>query len=474
MHSPRLPYDPQSHKGLSFHDAVPGFVALRDTPSAYLERCLVTIEQREPEVRAWQAMDIAAARQAAQAATARYRIGRPLSSIDGMPVGIKDLIQTRDLPTGEGIRGNDAACSGNDSACVQALRAAGAVIVGKLVTTELGGGAPSKTKNPFDASRSPGGSSSGCGAAIGAGMLPVAIGTQVGGSIIRPAGYCGNFAFKPSFGALHRGERQSSSQSCIGVHAGSLPDLWRVAHEIASRTGGDPGHPGLAGPAKLAPANAPRSLAVMECSGWRETTGAARAAFQNILAQVQHAGVKLLRRGEHAELDAFEASLENTAEFVGVILDFENRWYVENLARRLDSLHPSTLRSLERARHLSVADYRHALALRGHSQALFRMLSLGVDALISPSAPAPAPLIDAPAPSQGQPIYVATGNPVFNLPGSMLLAPVITLPLMAVDGLPLGVQLIGHGHADHRLHGLARWAMENLRPVSVHESSASP
>ena len=473
MHPPRLPYDPRTHKGLSFHDAVPSFLGLRDTPSAYLERCLATIEAREPEVQAWQAMGIGAAREAAHAATARYRIGRPLSSIDGMPVGIKDLIQTRDLPTGEGIQGNYAARGDADSACVQALRAAGAVIVGKLVTTELGGGAPSRTRNPFDALRSPGGSSSGCGAAIGAAMLPVAIGTQVGGSIIRPAGYCGNFAFKPSFGSLHRGERQSSSQSCIGVHAGSLPDLWRVAHEIASRTGGDPGHTGLAGPAELAAAAPPGTLAVMECSGWRGTTGATREAFQDILAQAQHAGVKLLRRGDHADLDAFEESLERTADFVGVILDFENRWYVENLARRLDSLHPSTLRSLERARQLSVADYRHALALRGQSQALFQRLSLSVDALVSPSAPAPAPLLDAAPPIDGEPIYVATGNPVFNLPGSMLLAPVITLPLMAVEGLPLGVQLIGHCHADHRLHGIARWAMESLRPVSAQESTTS-
>src|SRR5215831_18593527 len=138
-----------------------------------------------------------------RASTSRWQAGRPLSAIDGLPMGIKDLLETRDLPTQMGC----AAYRGNfpkrDNAAVWALRQAGAVIVGKTVSAELGGSQPGPTRNPFDLERTPGGSSSGSAAAIAARMLPAAIGTQVGGSIIRPAAYCGNVALKPTQGGIN-------------------------------------------------------------------------------------------------------------------------------------------------------------------------------------------------------------------------------------------------------------------------------
>jgi Asp-tRNA(Asn)/Glu-tRNA(Gln) amidotransferase A subunit family amidase len=463
----KTPYDPLFHQRRTFFDAVPRFLDGSDSPAAYLERCIATINEREPVVQAWQAMRIDAAYAEAVQATNRYRAGKPLSLIDGMPVGIKDLIQTFDLPTGEGIDGNENAQSHMDSASVQALRAAGAVIVGKLVTTELGGGNPSKTTNPFDPSRTPGGSSSGSGAAIGAAMLPVAIGTQVGGSIIRPAGYCANFANKPTFGALHRGERQSSSQSCVGVHAGSLQDLWTVTHEIGRRTGGDPGHPGLFGPAAPPPATSPGRLLIMECTGWRVTDEKTRRAFNDITQQLRNRGVTVLRRGDHPYIDAFEESLEQTNSIVGAILAYENRWYIENLVRRLAKLAPSTLEAFDRSRSLTVDDYREALALRRTAQERFSKLAPLADALISLTAPSPAPLLNTPIAASGQPIHVATGDPVYNLPISMLLAPVVALPLLAVEGMPVGIQLIGQQHDDYRITSYAQWMMENIRPVSI-------
>ena len=151
-----------------------------------------------------------------------------------MPVGIKDLLETRDMPTQMGC----AAYAGNfprrDNAAVWALREAGAVILGKTVTAELGGAHPGPTTNPFDPGRTPGGSSSGSAAAVGAGMVPAAIGSQVGGSIIRPASYCGNFALKPTQGAINRGERQATSMSTHGPHAGCLEDVWSVAMAVAA------------------------------------------------------------------------------------------------------------------------------------------------------------------------------------------------------------------------------------------------
>ena len=461
------PYDPASFRHLTFHNAVPAFLDGSDSPNAYLERCLATIKEREVLVQAWQAMRIPAAIAEAQASTLRYKAGKPLSPIDGMPVGIKDLIQTRDLPTGEGIQGNEGASGGSDSASAQALRAAGAILLGKLVTTELGGGEPSKTRNPFDPTRSPGGSSSGSAAAIGAGMLPAAIGTQVGGSILRPAGYCANFAAKPTYGALNRGERQNSSQSCLGVHAGSLRDLWSVMHEIAWRVGGDPGHPGLFGPANAPDGARPDRVVVMECTGWRMTDDRTQRAFDNVIEQLRAHGVTVQRRGDHPYIDAFEASLERAGEFTGVILAYESRWYHENLARGQSMLAASTLSSLERARTFTLDDYRSALEQRRVAQACFARLAPLADVLISPTSPGPAPALDAPRPKAGASIYVATGNPVFNLPTSLLLAPAVALPLMSVSGLPVGIQVLGQPHNDYRVVGHAQWMTDNLRPASV-------
>src|SRR5262249_16003209 len=200
------------------------------TPRAYLERCLAVIADREPVVKAWFVLNPSGAREAADASTERYRRGRPISSIDGMPIGIKDLIETKDLPTGHGCGAFAGNHTRRDSAIVRALPHARAGILGKTVPTEMGGAFPGPTTNPFDPGRTPGGSSSGSAAVIGACMVPAAIGTQVGGSLIRPASYCGNCALKPTMGALHRGERQGYSQSHVGVHAGSLTDMWRVAN----------------------------------------------------------------------------------------------------------------------------------------------------------------------------------------------------------------------------------------------------
>src|ERR1700756_533087 len=240
---PNTTYDPRTFKALTFHDAVAGFRSGADTPRAYLERCLETIEKRDPVVKAFVALNPDGAKAAADASTARWKDRRPLSAIDGLPIGIKDLLETKDMPTEMGCVAYRGNFPKRDNAAVWALRQAGAIIVGKTVTAELGGSHPGPTTNPFDPARTPGGSSSGSAAAVAARMLPAAIGTQVGGSIIRPAAYCGNFALKPTQGGINRGERQSTSMSTHGVHAGSLEDMWQVAIETVARAGGDRGAP---------------------------------------------------------------------------------------------------------------------------------------------------------------------------------------------------------------------------------------
>ncbi|WP_149535359.1 amidase [Siccirubricoccus phaeus] len=459
-------YDPAGFRPLTFHDAVPGFREGTDTPRAYLERCLGVIEAREPVVRAWVTLNIEGARQAADAATARYKAGQPLSPIDGMPIGIKDLILTRDMPTEMGSPLYKGFNPKQDSAAVQALRAAGAIILGKTVTTEFGMSHPGPTTNPFNPAHTPGGSSSGSAAVIGAGMVPAAIGTQVVGSVIRPAGFCANHAIKPTYGALNRGERQGFSQSHFGVHAGSQRDMWQVAWEIAQRAGGDPGHPGLYGEPEPRPAVKPRRLVVMESEGWPLLDGATLDGFEALLGRLRDAGIDILRRSDSPLIEAFEEGIGDSLEICRDVCGFEQRWSLENMAAlHREGLSDSIYSRLVLAREMTLDDYRAVLLRREVARRSFAAIGGLADAVISLSSVGPAPRADNQAKDSG--ITHTTGLPAFNAPSSVLGAPAITVPLMAVGGLPVGVQVMGQQHMDAPLLAIAAWLAENIPPVVV-------
>jgi Asp-tRNA(Asn)/Glu-tRNA(Gln) amidotransferase A subunit family amidase len=455
----------RDYKPLTFHDALPRFADGSDTPRAYLERCLETIAAREPVVKAFTAINEAGARAAADASTTRWKAGKPLSPIDGMPIAIKDLLETRDMPTQMGC----AAFKGNfpkrDNAAVWALRQAGAIILAKTVTAELGGSHPGPTTNPFDPARTPGGSSSGSAAAVGARMVPAAIGTQVGGSIIRPAAYCGNFALKPTQGGLNRGERQATSMSTHGPHAGCLEDMWQVAIEIANRAGGDRGHAGLIGPSTLPATVRPNRLVVLETEGWSIVDEATKAGFDAVLRQLRDAGVTLIRRADHPLVEALERSIANGRAVCNGVTSWENRWYqrgiVDNDPAGVSERAKATL---AKAEAMTPDDYRMALLARETAQHTHTTLAPLADAAITLACPGPAPLWSGDVP--GQPLAPRpTGDFVFNAPSSMLFAPVVTVPLMSVGGMPVGVQLMGQQHEDARMTGLARWMTEMLKPV---------
>jgi Asp-tRNA(Asn)/Glu-tRNA(Gln) amidotransferase A subunit family amidase len=244
-------------------------------------------------VRAFVVLNETDAHTTADASTSRWQEGQPLSAIDGLPIGIKDLLETKDMPTQMGCEAYRGHFPKRDNAAVWALRQAGAVILGKTVTAELGGSHPGPTRNPFDPARTPGGSSSGSAAAVAARMVPAAIGTQVGGSIIRPAAFCGNVALKPTQSGINRGERQATSMSTHGVHAGCIEDMWQVAIEIAQRAGGDRGCPGLFGPPTPPVAMQPERLIVLETEGWAGLDDASKSAFERLLESLQRAGVTL-------------------------------------------------------------------------------------------------------------------------------------------------------------------------------------
>jgi Asp-tRNA(Asn)/Glu-tRNA(Gln) amidotransferase A subunit family amidase len=292
-------------------------------------------------------------------------------------------------------------------------------------------------------------------------MVPVAIGTQVGGSVIRPASYCGNWALKPTQGALHRGERQGYSQSTVGVHANSPIDLWNVAMQIALRTGGDPGSPGLFGPTETPDAVKPQQLIVMETTGWDALDSATSQGFEQVLQALRERGVAILRRRDSPLIDAFERGIAQVRAINSDICAFENRWSFENLVEQ----HPGKLSAramnvLERGRRMSLEDYRERLREREEArQRLIAIAPLG-DALISLSSPGPAPINDLSGPRP-------TGDAIYNYPSSSLGAPAVTVPLMGIGGMPVGIQLMGQPNGDARVAALARWLAADVAPISV-------
>lgn len=460
-------YSPDGYVPLTYHDLLGDFEAGKDTPRAYLERCIETIAEREPVVRAFNNLNLEGARAAADESTRRWQSGQALSRIDGMPLGIKDLLETVDMPTTM----NCDAMAGNfpkrDNAAVWALRQAGAIPIGKTVTAELGGSHPGPTTNPFDQTRTPGGSSSGSAAAVAARMVPGAIGSQVGGSIIRPAGFCGNYALKPTQGGINRGERNATSMSTHGPHAGSIEDMWQIAIEIARRAGGDRGSRALNGPA-VAPSPAkPVRLMVLETAGMAVTDDATRSAFDTFLADLAGKGVELLTRSTSPEVEALEQTIVPAGQICIDITGWENRWYQRNmLNEKGGGLSRRAIATLERAEAMSVEDYEHALLRRDQAQLAYGSLRGLADAAITLSCPGPAPawIADGPdEPLTSRP----TGNAIFNYPSSMLFAPVVTIPKLAVDGLPVGIQIMGQPGEDARMTSIARWIAESCNSVAV-------
>lgn len=460
-------YDPRSFEQLTFHDHLSAFGDGGDTPRAYLERCLEVIAEREPVVQAFAALNEDGAREAADASAERWKAGKPLSLIDGMPIGVKDLLETRDMPTEMGCEAYRGNFPKRDNAMVSALREAGAVILGKTVTAELGGSHPGPTTNPFDPACTPGGSSSGTGAAVGAHMVPCGVGSQVGGSIIRPASYCANVALKPTQGALNRGERQGTSMSTHGFQAGSIEDMWRASIAVARRAGGDRGHFALSGPDTAPAARKPARLIVLETEGWAETDQTTRDAFTKLMERLSAAGVTLLTRRDCPPVEVLEQSIADARDICNPITAWENRWAHRNLVDQFPDGPSTRLKEgLAKAEEMTADDYHALLARRAAAQAIHARVGPMADGAILLSAPGPAPLWPGDRP--GEPLAPRpTGSPVCNFGTSMLFAPAATVPMMGVGGMPVGVQIMGLPGEDAAATAMARWLLESVDPVAA-------
>jgi Asp-tRNA(Asn)/Glu-tRNA(Gln) amidotransferase A subunit family amidase len=436
-----------------FLAATKQFAAGTSTPRDFLEACLVELVNREKDVGAFVTYDIERARAAADASTKRWQAGKPASAIDGMPMGIKDVIETVDMPTEMGSPLFAGWRSEKDAACVSALRQAGAVILGKTVTTEFAATEPRGTRNPWNLEHTPGGSSSGSAAAVGCGMLSAALGTQVIGSVIRPASFCGAYGFKPSVNALNReGGHDYHSQSCHGVIAATLEDTWQVANEIVTRVGGDAGTPGLVGPDTCPAPAKPKRLAFLETAGWAVAEPAAQRLMQETLQRLKSAGVEIGTRHDDAKIAAVEADIVGAHPLSNKINSFEGRWFLQGARDRdVSKLSKVMQTRLAEAEALTLADYRAALIERDRIRALYAELAGSFDGSITLAAPGGAP--------KG---LESTGNAAFTVPTSLLGIPAVTLPLFEIDGMPLGLQVFGFFNEDALAFAISGWLRDQV------------
>ncbi|WP_431285224.1 amidase [Humitalea sp. 24SJ18S-53] len=448
VHDPRhpltRPYVPQAA----------AFASGALTPRAFLEARIATLEADEPAIAAFVTLGLDAARSAADAASARWKAGQPLSPIDGMPIVVKDMIETADLPTQMNspiFQGFDAR---RDAACVLALRQAGAVVVGKTVTTEFACGNSGPTRNPYDTSRTPGGSSSGSAAAVGAGMASLGLGTQTHGSTIRPAGYCGAYALKATHGALHVGGLAPLAPTLdhLGLIGASLEDVWAAAMAISVRIGGMPPHPGLVGPLEAPPAHRPTTLVRLDTLGWAETPASSQAAFEDAVARLARGGVRILDAGNDPATAALEATLRGINDYANDLLAWEARWPLSSYrAHGADQVGGRIHDLLARAGRLDAAGYASALKERARLRAMVADFVGRTDGFVMLASSGPA-IRD----------HAFTGSRNFALPWTLVGAPAFALPLLVDEGMPLGVQVAGFADQDAAACGIAAWVRDTL------------
>ena len=405
--------------------------------------CLERIASLEPQVQAWTFHDPEQALVQARAADAVRKEGKGVGPLHGVPIGIKDIIDTADMPTENGCRAHKGRQPTADAACVTALRRAGAVIMGKTVTTELATFTPGKTHNPRNLEHTPGGSSSGSAAAVASGMLPAALGTQTVGSVIRPGAFCGVYGFKPTFGVIPRPGvlTQAHSLDTVGVYGRSVEDLALLADVLQGHDERDRASLVSSRPSLLATATEDWPLAPLfafvKTHAWKDADASTHAAFGELVEELggQVAEISLDQTTERGYAAARQVQRVEMAVHFGPLLDRAPELLSEGLRLQL-----------EEGRRVSGVEYIAALNAREHYYATVEELLISHGTILTPAALGPAP--------KG---LGATGNPVFCGFWTYLGVPAVTLPLLEADGLPMGVQLIGPRRDDGRLLRTAQW-----------------
>lgn len=427
-----------------------GALSALDATEAYLAQ----IDAREPEVQAFAWHDPEFARAQAKAMDAHRGTGRAIGPLHGVPVALKDVIATTRIPTQNGTPVDEGKVAKTDAYVTARLKAAGAVIMGKATTTELAFLNPSKTRNPHNTAHTPGGSSAGSAAAVAAGMVPLAIGTQTGGSVIRPASFCGTVGFKPSFGAIPRTgvTMQSHTLDTLGVFARTPADAALFADLLFGHDAGDPA---------TAPGPAPKLLetaistpplkpvfAFVRPPGWDDADPQMRAALEELV--------------EALGAQVFEAPLPRAYDDAAALrarINFAemSKYYWRYKRDGWDALSEHIRGAITEGEGVSVRDYLAAIDWREVLYAGLDEIFERADAILCPAAPGPAPAD-----------LTTTGDAIFNGLWTYVGTPAVTLPAFtAENGMPMGVQLVGARNNDARLLRTANWLWSWIEEVSA-------
>jgi Asp-tRNA(Asn)/Glu-tRNA(Gln) amidotransferase A subunit family amidase len=407
---------------------------------ACTEHFLARIRERDAAVQAWAALDEARALALAGECDRRFATSPERAPLHGVPIGVKDIIDTADLPTEMGTPAYAGHRPARDAAVVERAKRAGAFVLGKTVTTECAFRHPGKTRNPWHLEHTPGGSSSGSAAAVAAGFVPAAIGTQTSGSVIRPAAFCGVVGFKPTYGTIPMAGvfRLSETLDQVGVFTAGVADAALFAAQLVDGEVIPPEVPGL---------DRPPRLGVLARFPWNDTEPEATLAFEATMDALRAAGAVV----ERIVLpDGFaDASLVHRT-----IMRTEAARNLAGLQARARALLSATLNeALDEGRTIVADAYRAAIAVRAALAERTHDLFERCEAIVSPSAPGAAPRrLDT------------TGDPSFSTLWSLVGAPSITIPSgRSRAGLPFGLQLACDAGGDAHLLRVARWCESVLR-----------
>ncbi len=417
----------------------------------YVEACLARIAEVEPQVQAWAWLDGDHALAQARALDIRRQSGAPIGPLHGLPVGLKDVIDTAKIPTSNGTVLDEGRVPEEDAVLVSRLKAAGAIIMGKTVSTELAFMHPSKTRNPHNPEHTPGGSSAGSAAAVAAAMVPLAVGTQTGGSVIRPASFCGVVGFKPTFGAIARTGvlSQSPTLDTIGVFSNSVNGAALVAESLFGYDPKDPATtpspaPRLLEIAKSDPLVTPMFAFVRPPQFEEVADEETVMAFQEITGMLGDQCFEAPLPKAFDDANALRARI-NFAEMAKDYYDYEKRGRAQ--------LSPEILEAIDKGNDIKARDYLAALDWRTVLNAGLEEVFNRCDVIITPAATGPAPKN-----------LQTTGNPIFNGLWTFCGTPAVTIPLLwSQNGMPMGIQLVGRVGDDARLMRTANWLKKFLK-----------
>jgi len=422
-----------------------GEISSEELVKSYIEQ----IKKKEKDVEAFQFFDEELVLSQAKKLDALHQAGQH-GDLHGIPVGVKDIFDTVDMPTEDGTEIHKNNPSLNDCTVVSKLKQAGAIIMGKTVTTELAYYSPGKTKNPHDLNRTPGGSSSGSAAAVASHMVPLAVGSQTNGSVIRPASYCGVVGYKPTKGLISRHLVMQISRKLdhVGVFANTIEDAALISEQLIGYDKQDPDTSLNPKPKLL---NASREKPPME-----PLFAYLKLPFMNKLDEDTVAGFEEVKEELKGQVDEIELPLgfNKIPEWQKIIMESDMASsFSEEYKKSKNKLSNKIVEAIERGMKYTSIEYNNALSQIDVANAYFKQFFHDYDAVITPSACGEAP--------QG---LKSTGDPIFCTVWTYCGMPSISLPLLqGKNKLPIGIQLVSSLYDDERLFRNASWLKSKIK-----------